>query len=329
MQQLPERRYKDMLDDHTGVLTEDQRGGNTTLLVGDAVVQVYADKRAVVPEVRLTFSAPAVLDGHNRDPLPLWLLPDVAEAVWMGVSRELTGMPSYEELRVTRLDLARDFVGVDSIPRTLWGISQLPVQRARIDRLERGDNGGWQTLTRGTKGSRWRVVSYGKSEELLEKAARTRDDERAELLRAVAADCEGRQRWELQMRRAVLLDERVASVRLDEERMFTMSQRYFERTRFGDLIGGTQRLNDALDQLTPAQERGVVNVLVADLLGRRPRYSHNPADNYRALARRLNISAVDLASVGSEPRRLDFTSGTEKVGDEALHATGSTSQPSA
>jgi len=61
-----------------------------------------------------------------------------------------------------------------------------------------------------------------------------------------------------------------------------------------------------------------VNVLVADLLGRRPRYSHNPADSYRALARRLNISAVDLASVGSEPRRLDFTSGTEKVGDEAL-----------
>lgn len=98
MQQLPERRYRDMLDDHTGVLTEDQRGGNTTLRVGSAYVQVYADKRAVVPAVRLTFSAPAILDGHNREPLPLWLLPDVADAVWTGVSRELTGMPAYEDL---------------------------------------------------------------------------------------------------------------------------------------------------------------------------------------------------------------------------------------
>lgn len=152
----------------------------------------------------------------------------------------------------------------------------------------------------------------------MERAARTRDDDTAELLRAVAADCSGRQRWELQLRRAVLLDERVASVQLDEEKMFTMSQGYFQRTRFGDVIGGTQRLFHALDQLTPAQERGVMYVLVADLLGRRPRYSHNPADDYRLLARQLNVSAADLLADGSEPRRLDFESGTEKVGDEAL-----------
>jgi hypothetical protein len=317
MQQLPERRYRDMLDDATGVLTEQQRGGNTALRVGATYVQVYADVRTEVPEVSLTFSAPAILDGHNRDPLPLWLLPDVAEAVWMAVSRELTGMPSYNDLRLTRLDLARDFVDVDSIPRTLWTVSRLPVQRARIDNLARGANGSWQSLTRGTKG-RWRVVSYDKREELLEKAARTRDEETAELLRAGAADCSGRQRWELQMRRAFLRDERVTSVHLDEGEMFAMSQRYFERTRFGDVIGGTQRLFNALDQLTPAQERGVMYVLVADLLGRRPRYSHNPADDYRLLARQLNVSAADLLPDGSEPRRLDFVTGTEMVGDEAL-----------
>jgi len=317
MEQLPERRYRDMLDDHTGVLTEDQRGGNTTLRVGDTFIQVYADKRNVVPEVRLTFSAPAVLDGHNRDPLPVELLPDVAEAVWIAASRELTGMPAFEDLRMTRLDLARDLIDVRSIPRTLWAVHQLPVQRARVDRLERGANGSWQTLTRGTKG-RWRAVSYGKSEELLEKAARTHDDDSADMLRAVAAGCSGRQRWELQMRRAFLVDEGVTSLHLDEERMFTMSQRYFERTRFGDVIGGAQRLNDALDQLTDTQQRGVVSVLVADLLGRRPPYSHNPAQKHRSLARQLNLNAADLLPDGSEPRFLDFTSGTEKVGDEAL-----------
>lgn len=321
MEQLPERRYRDILDDHTGVLMEDQRGGNTTLRVGDTFIQVYADKRNVLPEVRLTFSAPAVLDGHNRDPLPLALLPDVAEAVWTSVSRELTGMPAFEDLRMTRLDLARDLVDVESIPRTLWAVHQLPVQRARIDRLERGANGSWQSLTRGTKG-RWRVVSYGKSEELVEKAARTRDHDTADMLRAVAAGCSGRQRWELQMRRAFLVDEGVTSVHLDEERMFTMSQRYFERTRFGDVVGGTERLFDALDQLSPAQERGVMYVLVADLLGRRPRYSHNPADDYRLLARQLNVSAADLLADGSEPRRLDFATGTEVVGDGALRDIG-------
>jgi hypothetical protein len=317
MKLLPERRYGDKLDDATGELTEYQLGGNTALRVGDGFVRVYADVRTAFPEVSLTFSAPAVLDGHNRDPLPLWLLPDVAEAVWMAASRELTGMPSYDDFRVTRLDLARDFTDVTSIPRTLWAVSQLPVQRARIDDLARGANGSWQSLTRGTKG-RWRVVSYDKREELLEKAARSRSVDVADMLRAAAADCSGRQRWELQMRRAFLRDERVASLHLDEGKMFAMSQRYFERTRFGDVVGGRQRVNDTLDQLTDTQQRGVESVLVADLLGRRPPYSHNPEQEYRSLARRLNLSPADLLPDGSEPRRLDFLSGTEKIGDEAL-----------
>jgi hypothetical protein len=236
------------------------------------------------------------------------------------VTSEFAGMPTYDDLRLTRLDLARDIVDVRSIPQTLWAISQLPVQRARTDRLERGARGAWQTLTRGNIG-RWLSVSYDKSEELFDKARRTYDVEAALLLRTVAAECSGRQRWELQMRRSVLLSKGITSVHVDQEEMFRMSEQYFDRTRFGDVVGGTQRLFDALDSLSPAEQRGVMCVLIADRLGRRPPYSHNPADDYRLLARRLSLSAADLLADESEPRRLDFSSGKELVGDEAMHAS--------
>lgn len=317
MQQLPERRYRDMLDDTTGVLTEEQRGGNTTVAVGDAYVQVYADLRTGVPEVRLTFSAPAVLRGHNAEPVSLSLLPEVAHAVWSVVTSEISGMPSYGDLRLTRLDLARDFVGVQSIPDTLWAISQLPVQRARKDVLARGANGTWQSLTRGNVG-RWVAVSYDKGEELLDKANRQYDDARAAAYRAAAADAVQRQRWELQMRRPTLLTERVTGVELDEQRMFSMTEKYFQRTRFDTITGGSERLVRELDKLSQAEARGVVIVLVADLLGSAPWYGHNKAQDYRRLARSLGVSAADLVPETAEPRRLDFATGVQLVGDEAF-----------
>lgn len=120
------------------------------------------------------------------------------------------------------------------------------------------------------------------------------------------------------MRRPVLLAEGAACVDLDEREMFSMSRRYFERTRFGDVTGGHERLFDALDELTPAQKRGVLYVLAADLVGRCPRYSHNPTDDYRLLARRLGISPADLLPDGSEARRLDYETGTEPVGADVL-----------
>ena len=317
MRELPERRYVDMCDDVTGVLTEDQRGGNAALRVGDGLVQVYADKRTGVPEVRLTFSAPAILHGHNRDPLPLALLPDVAEIVWEEVSSAFTGMPDFEGLRLTRLDLARDFSAVPGIPDLLLAVSRLPVRRARTDRLERGANGAWQSLTRGNS-RRWLAVAYDKSREMMEKASRTQDPDLARLLRKVAAESQGRLRWELQIRRPVLLDESIMSTVVDHEEMFAMSESYFDRTRFGDVLGGVGRVTRALDSLTPAEERGVLSVLISDLLGRQPPYSHNPADGYRQLARRLSLSPADLVSPDAEPRRLDFVSGTHSVGDAAI-----------
>ena len=265
----------------------------------------------------MTFSAPAVLRGHNAEPLALSLLPDVSHAVWSVVTDHLSGMPAYADLRLTRLDLARDLIGVENIPSTLRAISQLPVQRARKDALERGANGDWQSLTRGNV-KRWVAVCYGKQEELMDKAGRQHDDERAAMYRAAAAGAAQRLRWELRMRRATLRAEGVAGVELDERRMFTMAEKYFRRTRFDSTIGGGERLVRELDKLPQAQARGVVIVLVADLLGSEPWYGDTRAQDYRRLARSLGVSAADLVPDTTEPRRLDFATGVELVGDEAL-----------
>ena len=84
----------------------------TSVVVGDTAVRIYADRRNGPLEVRLEFSAPSVLDGHNGEPLDLTYLPDMADAAVTAIGREISGMPPYELLRPARIDVARDFPSV-------------------------------------------------------------------------------------------------------------------------------------------------------------------------------------------------------------------------
>lgn len=311
--ELPEKRFKAMYDDETGEVVEAQRSGYTALRVGETLVRVKADLRTGAPEVAVEFSAPSVLNGHNRDPLPVGLLADVVDIVHGVLRQQLTGVPSLSLMRLIRLDVDRDLLGVRSIPHTLWSLAQRPVPRVSVNRLEAIGN-TWQTLTRGNPG-RWLGVGYGKGEQLALLADRAYDDDRRQLLQQQAEISYGTLRWELQLRREKLRD--YGNLRPDalEERMIlNMAEQHFERTRFSDVLaGGGEKVHEALAELTNTQQRGVLALLAADLVGLPAPMSHGPEDTYRALARRLRLVPDDLLGQTGDRRRLDFASGLEMV----------------
>lgn len=318
MQLLPEKRYSQLLNDTTGELTEDLRGGSAWVRIGRTNARLFADMRSGIPEVRVEFSAPSVQDGHNRIPLPFDCLPDLLRDSWQVVRNEVDDMPPFERVRLSRLDVARDLEGVQNIPATLLAISQRPASRVRVDRLERGQGGQWQTLTRGSR-KRWRAVAYGKAEQLREAASDTYDADRRALLLEAADQSAGRLRWELQLRSAMLRERGLRDPGdYDQELLYAMSAHYFERTRFADITdGGSQRLHDILVDLTPCERRGVLTVLSSDLIGLPTPLSHNPEDTYRRLVRDLRLSPQDLVGDDRDPRRLDFARGVELTGSDA------------
>ena len=219
-----------MYDDETGEVVEAQRSGYTALRVGETLVRVKADLRAGTPEVAVEFSAPSVLTGHNRDPLPVSLLSEVVEVVHDVLRQELSGVPAMSLLRLIRLDIDRDLLGVRSIPHTLWSLAQRPVARVSANRLEALGN-TWQPLTRGNPG-RWLVVGYGKGEQLASLAGRAYD-ERRQLLQEQAEISYGTLRWELQLRREKLREYgELKPGALDEGMIRTMAEHHFDRTRF-------------------------------------------------------------------------------------------------
>lgn len=320
MELLPEKRFNQMVDADTGELYDAQRGGAMAVPVGRAVARVTADYRRARPEVAIEFSAPSVLNGHNAQPLMVELAADVAEVVHDAVSAELPGLAPFQRFWLNRLDVDREFSGVRSIPLTLQAVSFHRVARATTDRLARGTDGLYQSLTRGNA-RRWLAVAYDKGRQLADQAERTWDHERRQRLRMVAAETGNLLRFELQLRGARLRDfgiRRIADV--EEGTIYRMAQQHFDRARFGELLaGGTARLSQALTGLTPAQQRNVLVILGSDLIGLQVPMSHNVESESRRLARRLSLTAEDLVGVHEdELRRLDFEAGVELVGEAAI-----------
>ncbi len=196
---MPDKRFQQLVDDDTGELTDVQRGGRTALRAGRTWMAVTVDLRTGSPSVNVEFSAPAFVDGHNARPLPLPTLTEVSNAAWGEAQRELTGLPEFDQMHLTRLDVVRTTTGVDDIPGTLLSLSRLRASRVRIDSLDRGRNGEWQSLTRGNVGT-WRAVGYGKAEEMRDRSMTTSDPELRALLTQVALTVEDHLRWELQLR---------------------------------------------------------------------------------------------------------------------------------
>jgi hypothetical protein len=322
MEALPERRYRQLCDDMTGELTDELRGGKMAVEVGDTRVRVFADYRTGPPEVGLQFSAPAVVDGHNRDPLGFDVLTMLVEVVVNVAGRELPEMPPYTAFRPTRVDLPRDIVGVESPSRTLAQIARLPVPRANPDEIYGGRSGGVQTLTRGNT-SRWLIRGYDKHAQMIDLAGR--QPSRRRLLLDAANGYEGLLRVEVQLNAQYLREKGINAVDdITGDQMTHIAAELFQRGRFGDVVGGSNRLRDVMtdlvDQGRPADARAVAAVLTCDLLGCEPPLSRNPLRKARTLLREYRLTVADLTDRESDARRLDFWSGKELIGMDAIEA---------
>lgn len=310
-EQLPEKRFQQMVDDQTGELTDVQRGGRMAVAVGSTYATVTADLRSGEPSINVEFSAPSLVDGHNAQPLPLALLTEVCHAAWSALANELTGVPRFDQLRVSRLDIARTFLGVQNICDTVAALSQLRASRVRIDTLQRGRRGQWQSLTRGNRRS-WRAVLYGKAEEMRERASQTSGVYQRALLLRTALEVEDHLRYELQLRDVLREAKLTDHTHVDEQALRSLAEHYFNRSRFSEVIdSGPRRARELIGSLAPGEQRGVLALLGADLLDMAAPMTHNPKDHYRALLRQLQLTSEDLLPGLSSPRRLDFATGLE------------------
>jgi len=316
---LPERSYEQRCNDRTGELTDDLRSGRTTVDVGNTRVRVHANYRTGKPEVVVEFSAPSVLGGHNRDPLDLDLLPILVDAAFDELARHIPGMPAYEDLRPVRIDIARDFPKVESPSRTLEQIARLPVHRGNPDVMYAGKSGGLQTLMRGNT-ARWAVRGYDKHAEMLDLAGR--QPWRSNVLLNAAKEHEGLLRVEVQLKSPFLRDRGLNTVdSIEVQDMHDIAEDLFTRSRFGDVIGGTNRLREVMTQLMDngrnAEVRAISAMLLADLGGYDPAMSHNLAAHARKLLRHYGLTVADITGGECDPRRLDFWAGEELIGMEA------------
>ena len=310
-EQLPDKRFQQLVDDDTGELTDVQRGARTALRAERSWMTVTADLRSGYPCVNLEFSAPALVHGHNGDPLPLSCLPETSRAAWAVAESELSGLPRFDDLHLTRLDLVRTISGVSDIPRTLWLLSHLRASRVRIDNLARGRSGDWQSLTRGNVGS-WRAVGYGKAEEMRDRAFQAHDADVRALLRHAASEREDHLRWELQLRDLLREAKLTSHTSIDEKALRSLAQHHFHRTRFSEVIdGGPQRARALIAALPRTQQRGVLALLAAELLDLPVPMTHNPESTYKQVLRDLQVTGRDLLSDAGDPLRLDFETGTQ------------------
>jgi hypothetical protein len=147
---------------------------------------------------------------------------------------------------------------------------------------------------------------------------------RRELLLTVADQSLGRFRWELELKADLLREKGFRTVTdLTLVDLDDLALSFFHRSRFGDIVGGASRLQNTIQKLlddgTQADVRGVLAVLGASLAGVEVPYSHNKEQEYRALAKSLQLSPADLIGSEQEPRRLDFASGKEVTGEEATN----------
>ncbi len=319
---LPVKHTRQDVDPTTGVINDRQTSGQIVVRVGRGDVKLHADARTGVPELRLEFSGPTILRGNNVEPVALELIGDLVDAVLTRLGDEVAYLPTYSELRPIRVDVARNLCGVASIPRTLGKLGLLRPSRSRIDRLERGRAGEYQSLTRGNQG-RWVSRLYGKSEQLRDIARLPQNADRRQRLLDLAVGVEGVLRAEVQLHGGVLRNEGVTGVDdLKPDLLKGMAKDYFARSRFDATVGTSNLLRDALEDLLAQGRRGEARALAAYLLaeslGIEQLMSRNPANRARSLANRLGVSALDLTAPQESPSRLDFEAGTELTGDSAL-----------
>jgi hypothetical protein len=314
----PIQRLRRELDVSTGEIRDRTTGAVVAL---DDITELHIDTRnpSGRPEVRLSFSVPGRLHGHNAVASPL---EDAVAAVFDLFTRTAPALRwqcAPEDLRVTRIDVVRDFIKVPEPGRLLMALSAVRVPRVAPPWGYFGTEPMTvQTLYR-ESADRWLARTYCKGPQLRDRAMKSEEPAGSELL-ALAVTHQETLRYELEMKRKLLHEEGMSTVGdLRDDRLTEIAHRYFERSGLSAKVGGRVKINDALVLLAATGEyrhvRGVISTLWCDAYGFPAPYGDRAAGEHRKQARALGLTTADVVIPEGVPVRLDYYSGTAVQND--------------
>jgi GH24 family phage-related lysozyme (muramidase) len=300
-------RHERHVDQASGEVIDHGYSGSLFITVGGATVGISAWEGRSGAEMRLQASVPHMLRGHNWDGAGPGELPRAVDRLLGSVARELPGVPAPDEVRVTRVDLTRDFQDVRSPNATLSAIARHPMPRATVNHQYLRPDGKIQTLMRGNK-NHWVARGYDKFYEALQSTG---------LQRELAKVRSQQLRFEVELRSKELRHRGITSVDdLLTADLTGIAHDYFKRCRF-DVNSAQNGLADLLERLTAdkvtcARQRNLlVYLMCVEYDGSAP-LSRGPFEEARALANRYNLGPGSLGT-STFTRRLDFIEGREVV----------------
>jgi hypothetical protein len=266
-------------------------------------------------EVTFEFSVPSLLHGHNSIAVSVEEALDTVDRAMHRTPFEWLDEPS--DLRVARLDLVRDFQFSDhrALDSFIEGqrLLDLPY-RPPVQTWT--SSSGYSNLRWGS-GKRWRVSVYDKAEEIRSRAFNGRRGPEREHLLDLAEEADGILRNELLLRRPVLKEQGVHTLKdLTEGEAVSLHRKYFDRAGLAHEIGNLDKVktvallaNERDQKVIPK----VVGMLYCDVHNIPYSLSRNTKRGYRRIAGRIGLNVADVAGQRDGSVRLDYDLG-ELVG---------------
>ena len=193
-------------DGATGEASDTLRTGSEQVPAGHttARVKAYRPRNGGPAQFRAELSLPRMLNGHNRNALDPRLLPDVLDIALSFLREWNSDVPPIDAVALQRLDLPRDYTGVESTTGTVSVLATRLMPRATLNSLHTNVGGKAQTATTGSRG-RYMLRLYDKGTELDQAMRRERNDpEKRALLRDWSDATQGFLRCELELHGDVL-----------------------------------------------------------------------------------------------------------------------------
>jgi hypothetical protein len=263
-----------------------------------------------VPEAAVEFSAPKVATGSNVVALPLDQALDVARSVYDEASELVDWETPFEQMRVNRIDVDRDFEQVDHAGPLLAALSKVRAPYSPKTRYYPDpEKGNAATLTRGPA-ARWLATLYDKHGEALHRHRYARPEHKAKAAADVKA-AEGRLRYELRLRPDVMGKHLRLVQDLNDDDLTRLRRGYFDRVGYGLEVSGMQRAAALVmehEEWRVDARLALIGWLAVESQGIPVEMHRHNQRRYRKRAGEVGVAAADLLDMASTSVRLDFDS---------------------
>lgn len=299
---------KQRLDKKTGEIHEEITKGYESLQIEHGELHLQVQPIQGYHRWWLETSVPRLLYGHNTVPATREDLEQVLKILEEEVTARLGPVGSPDTWRVTRLDVVRDFYGVEDRAQLLDGLAAVHVPHARQQGTRYQGVTGTESLSRGSPG-RWVATLYDKHQEALSRG------EQAPV---------GQLRFECRLRARVLVERGIRAVGdLSSAVLARVADAYFTRAGFDRQVRGRDRLLLRLGrvQLSDAERRllpKTLGLLQLQAAGRPPPMSDGTRRKCLDLADRIGISVADFVTPGQHGVRLDLERGIAVYTDDPV-----------